>query len=208
MKFSNYCSDMVMDVVTTGSQNRSCWHWWAECHVERQALPSKWETRLTRMQFNPNTCIFISIKDFQTHCPPHIDSRKLSPAACHTIWTRYPLCDSTSSCKRIKWMRMSQTSQAATGTCKSKSKSDGSPRFVWWWCCHSDSMAVHNPHHHPPSTLNYFSDSCRRHTWLTGFNMASITLSGRDCSMWCLDYCVININCPVRDVTSLIFRTS
>lgn len=124
MKFSNYCSDMVMNVVNTGSLNRSCWHWWAECHVERQALPLKWETWLTTMQFNPNTCIFISIKDFQTHSP-HIDSRKLSPAACHTIWTRYPLCDSTSSCKRIKWMRMSQTSQAATGTCKSKSKSDG-----------------------------------------------------------------------------------
>lgn len=124
MKFSNYCSDMVMDVVNTGSQNKSCWHWWAECHVERQALPSKWETRLTRMQFNANTCIFISIKDFQTH-PPHRYSLKLSAAACHTIWTRYPQCDSTSSCKRIKWMRMSQTSQAATGTCKSKSKCDG-----------------------------------------------------------------------------------
>lgn len=125
MKFSNYCSDKVMDVVNSNSRNRSCWHWWAECHVERQALPSKWETRLTRMQFNANTCIFISIKHFKhisLHPSPIHTAKKLSPAACHTIWTRYPQCDSTSSCKRIKWMRMSQKSKAATGTCKSKSK--------------------------------------------------------------------------------------
>lgn len=89
MKFSNYCSDMVMDVVNSNSRNRSCWHWWAECHVERQALPSKWETRLTRMQFNANTCIFISIKHFQTHqhprLPPFIQPETISSCLPHNM---------------------------------------------------------------------------------------------------------------------------
>lgn len=211
MKFSNYCSDMVMDVVNSNSRNRSCWHWWAECHVERQALPSKWETRLTRMQFNANTCIFISIKHFQTHQHP--------PSPIHTAWNYLQLLATqygrdtrsvtaqaaASESNECEWVKHQKLQLVHANQNQNRMESC---RIVWCWCCHSVSMAVHSPRPQPPSTLNYFSDSCRRHTWLTGFNMASITLSGRDCLMWWLDYCVININCPVSDVTSLIFRTS